>query len=848
MRPIVAPTVCALLFWCGACGPASDPASEESLDPATPARAQTTAVSAGDVRASVFQEEADKPTPKIDAARAEVAANPDDPEAHRRLGLELQAEMLRNEALPHFLKALELDPGNARYKLDLASSYTSLARFDEAEVIYNGLLEVPRYRHSVLHNLGNIALRKDDLETALDYYEKALVARPDYLLAHYHYGVALQQAGRYEESYNQFKAVLALPMPEEPKEGAVYYDAVYRLGGLDLSRGNSQRAVEIFELLLKNYPDHPNAWYGLGRAYMLLGRAEEAREAFGKHVILPDRRYGRLGYLGSPWLADRPPPTGGTRLWFEEVTEEAGIDYVNVSGEAPPGKNWISETLGSGAAWLDYDGDGVLDVFIANGSQYDRPKDGGEPNRLFRGNGSGGFDDVTAESGIGHGGWGVGAGAADFDNDGDTDIYVANLGPNALYRNNGDGTFTDITESAGVGDPKFGTSLAFFDLENDGDLDIYIANYMDLDPEIVPKPGESTLCGFKGIPTLCGPKPIPTEQDVLYRNNGDSTFTEVSRESGVWVPEPLYTLGVVTGDHDNDGDQDLYVANDSVRNLLWENQGDGTLVDIGVITMAAVGAEGRAQSGMGTDIGDYNNDGWMDIVVTNFSHDVNTVYRNVEGKYYVDESAPIGMSVTNKQLSWGTGFHDFDNDGLLDLFIANGHIYPEMDDYDFGTTYAQVNHIFLNEEGTRFVELSEHAGPGFEVKRSSRGAAFADYDDDGDVDILVTEIDDRATLLRNDSPSAGHFLKVALVGTRSNRDGIGARVTVTAGGQTRIRERKGGGSFLCSQDPRLHFGLGEATVAERVEVRWPSGERDVLTDVPVDRLVTIVEGEASGGS
>jgi hypothetical protein len=336
------------------------------------------------------------------------------------------------------------------------------------------------------------------------------------------------------------------------------------------------------------------------------------------------------------------------------------------------------------------------------------------------------------------------------------------------------------------------------------------------------------------------------EQYLLYRNDGTGKFTDVTREAGVWLETPRYGLGVVTGDYDNDGDQDVFVANDSVQNSLWRNDGTGKFKDVAVPSLCALQSDGRAQAGMGTDLGDYNGDGWLDIALTTFSHDLKTLFRNVGGRFFVDESLTSGMSVTNMMLSWGVGFHDFDRDGDLDLFIANGHVYPQVDDRDLGTRFEQPNHLLLNGGNGRFVEASARAGPGFAVRRSFRGAAFGDPDDDGDVDVLLTALDDAALLLRNDGPHAGHWLSVALAGKRSNRDGVGARVSVTAGGRTQIRERTGGGSYLSASDPRLHFGLGAATTVERIEVRWPSGTRDVLTGVAADRAVTIEEGSSAG--
>ncbi|ANM32035.1 hypothetical protein ABI59_02440 [Acidobacteria bacterium Mor1] len=529
---------------------------------------------------------------------------------------------------------------------------------------------------------------------------------------------------------------------------------------------------------------------------------------------------------------------------FTDATADSGIEFTNVCGAAPRGKRYLTESMGSGAAWLDYDGDGNLDLYLVNGSDYDRKPGQGEPNRLYRGNGKGGFADVTKRAGVGDRGWGQGVAVGDIDNDGAPDIYVTNLGANRLFRNRGDGAFEDITAAAGVGDRGWGSSAAFFDMDGDGDLDLYVANYVDFKRTQVPAFGtpeaaKKPNCTIQGIPVFCGPMGLPPQQDVLYRNNGDGTFIDVTRDAGLFLDKPRFALGVVTADFDLDGDQDVYVANDSVANSLWRNEGNGKFVDIGVRSLTALSGSGRAQAGMGTDFADFDGDGWGDLVVTNFSHDLNTIYRSQKGKYFIDDSLRQGLGVTRMALSWGTGFHDFDLDGDLDLFIANGHLYPNVDDYDNGLHYRQRNHLFVREGGKFHLAPAEGA---LGLARSYRGAAFGDYDNDGDVDILATAIDDAVVLLRNDTPRRGTHLTVQLRPTRSNRDAVGTEVRVTVDGKTHSRHRKGGGSYLSQSDPRLHFGLGSAKKA-RVEVRWPSGTVDVLPAVSTGRLVEVVEGK-----
>ncbi len=538
-----------------------------------------------------------------------------------------------------------------------------------------------------------------------------------------------------------------------------------------------------------------------------------------------------------------------TRLRFADATPGSGIVFRDVCGAPPEKKVWLTESLGAGAAFLDAENDGTLDLFLVNGSSHDRPAGSGEPCRYFRGLGGGRFADRTDEARLGSKGWGYGVAAGDIDNDGDTDLFVTRLGQDTLLRNDGAGKFTDVTAASGIRESAWGTSAAFFDADGDGDLDLYVANYVDFDPTRVPRLGapeaDRRTCSFRGIKVFCGPLGLPAAQSVLWRNDGAGRFEDATRAAGLWLPAPRYGLGAVTGDLDNDGDTDLYVANDSLPNSLWRNRGDGTYEEAAVPLLAAFSGDGGAQAGMGVDAGDYDGDGWLDLVVTNFSHDLNTIYRNEAGKFFSDVSSQVGLQATWFALSWGVGFEDFDNDGDLDLFIANGHIYPQMDGYDFGTRYRQRNHLFEN-LGGRFVEVSEGAGGGLAPVRSWRGAAFADYDNDGDVDILATAIDDAPVLIRNDTTPRGHWLSVRLVGAaRSNRDAVGARVTLFAGGRTQIRERKGGGSFLSASEGRLHFGLGDATTVSSLTVRWPDGRSETLRDLSADRELTIRQGASA---
>jgi enediyne biosynthesis protein E4 len=522
---------------------------------------------------------------------------------------------------------------------------------------------------------------------------------------------------------------------------------------------------------------------------------------------------------------------------FEERAGLAGIRTVNMFGGVDS-KRYILETTGTGAALFDYDGDGDLDLFLVNGTRFDYGELQSPSNALYRNDGTGNFVNVTREAGLEAWGWGQGASVADFDDDGDHDLLVTYYGPNRFYRNDGDGTFTEIGKDVGLDDPAWGTSAAFADFDGDGIDDLFVANYVDFDRGRTPGPGEAPNCFFMGIPVMCGPKGLPPASSLLYRGGADGRFQNVTGKIGIGT-ERAYGLGAVWGDLDNDGDPDLYVANDQTPNNLFRNDG-GRFTDIALEAGVAYNEDGRAQAGMGVDFGDYNNDGWLDIHVTNFSHDYNTLYRNTGQGYFVDESFAAGIGrETFLYLGWGTGFEDFDRDGYVDLFVANGHVYPEVDTYDNDSDYAQPSFVFQNRGDGTFeapLRLTGASGP-----RVGRGAAFGDVDDDGDVDVLVTNMNAEPSLFLNETESGAHWVGLELVGTRSGRDALGARVTIEAGGLRQMREVRSGGSYLSASDPRLLFGLGAVAKLDRVEVRWPSGAVEILTDVPFDRYSTWIE-------
>ncbi len=427
-----------------------------------------------------------------------------------------------------------------------------------------------------------------------------------------------------------------------------------------------------------------------------------------------------------------------------------------------------------------------------------------------------------------------------YDNDGDEDLYITAFGPNVLYRNNGDGTFTDVTREARVGDSRWGSSCAFADYDNDGDVDLYVANYLDLEMA-----KRDIWCGRheEGFRTYCHPDNFAGAPDVLYRNNGDGTFSEVTREARVFNPAGK-GLGVVFGDYDNDGDVDLFVANDSVANFLYQNNGNGTFSEVGVLSGVAYNGQGQAEAGMGVDFADFNGDGLLDIFVTNFDFETNTLYRQGKGGFFTDVTDWAGLGEDREPyMGWGTKLLDYDNDGDLDLFVANGHLLDNVHLYSDVTTYAQSHQLFRQEEGGRFVEVSLDAG--LKLKGVGRGAAFGDYDNDGDTDIFIVHNGQRAVLLRNEGGNQNSWLMVRAVGTRSNRDGFGARVRVVAGTLTQMAEVRSGSSYLSQNDPRLLFGLGSNAKADRVEVRWPSGLVESIEGVEARRLLVFTEGKGA---
>jgi hypothetical protein len=537
-----------------------------------------------------------------------------------------------------------------------------------------------------------------------------------------------------------------------------------------------------------------------------------------------------------------PPAAAAGGVHFVDVAREAGITRVVLSGR--PGKDHLLDSAGTGVAWLDYDRDGRLDAYLVNGWKLDGAKvvEKGR-NALYRNRGDGTFEDVTGAAGVaGEGQWGSGVAVADYDGDGWADILVTNFGPNVLYRNRGNGTFENVAKTAGIEVPGWNTGAAFFDADGDGDLDLYIAAYINctLEEVLRAKPD----LDWKGVDRVAmGPFGLPGAPDHFFLADGKGHFRDATEESGMADKGLAYGFGVRAADFDNDGDVDLYVANDSDPNFLYRNEGGGKFREVGLWSGAALSANGAAQAGMGVTAGDYNLDGALDLFVTNFAEDYCTLYRGDGKGFFEDASEQAGIAgPTFKFLSWGTVFADLDCDGDQDLAIANGHIYPQVDAHpQFGTTYAQRHLLLENTGDGRFADATDRSGPGFAPAEPSHGLAAGDYDNDGDLDLLISNLDGPPNLLRNDS-ARGSWLTVVLEAPSGGGPIIGTRVEARVGEKTLVRDLASSESLMSVNDPRLHFGLGKARSVDRLEVRWPDGTRTVLTGVEANRFITVKKG------
>lgn len=542
----------------------------------------------------------------------------------------------------------------------------------------------------------------------------------------------------------------------------------------------------------------------------------------------------------------RPDASAQGKIVFTDVTASSGINFINASSAE---KRYIVESMGGGVAMFDFDNDGRLDIYLVNSYTVEaalakRPR---PPAALYRNLGNGKFEDVAAKAGVADPGWAMGVSVADYDNDGDDDLYVTCFGPNRLYRNLGNGKFEEVTQKAGVGDPRFSTGAAWADYDRDGDLDLFVSNYVDFKLDDLPQFGKGDLCKYRNIPVQCGPRGLPGAGDMLYRNNGDGTFTDVAKAAKVDDPNGYYGLGAMWTDFDDDGWLDLLVANDATPNFAYRNNHDGTFTEMGLVNGWAVDENGAEQGSMGVSVGDYDRDGRLDLVVTNFAEQYNTLYRKTPEGVFIDVSRATKTAAASiPYVGWGVKFFDPDNDGWLDLLVVNGHVYPQIEGAFPGGEYRQRKLFYRNQRDGSFADQSNEAGPAIRERRASRGAAFGDYDEDGDVDVVVNDLDGPPMLLRNDSEkaAAGNWIRLKLIGAKSNRNAVGARVEVKTGKLVQVDEVHAGDSYLSHSDWRLHFGLGTATRVEEIKVRWPNGVVERVSGADAGQTLTIREGQA----
>jgi enediyne biosynthesis protein E4 len=581
-------------------------------------------------------------------------------------------------------------------------------------------------------------------------------------------------------------------------------------------------------------------------------------------MIIPRRRFlgSSLFVLGSALLDTLTTPlcklghrfevkaavttAAGSPVQFIDVAEQAGLKVPNVWGGVDK-KRVILETKGSGLAFFDYDNDGWLDIYLTNGSRLDAhwPAGKAPTTHLYKNNRDGTFTDVTDKSGIGRSGWQTGVCVGDYDNDGWDDLFCTFWGHNILFHNNGDGTFTDVTTRAGLAHAhgRWGTGASFLDYDRDGHLDLFVCNFVQLDPDKPLSVDDASFCQWKGVPTMCGPRGLPGDTNILYHNNGDGTFSDVSEKAGILKPGPRYSITSVSYDFDNDGWPDIYVAVDSEPSIFFKNNHDGTFTDIAVMAGCAYNDDGHEQAGMGLGVADYDCDGWFDIFKTNFADDTCNLYHNNGDGTFSDLSFNSGVGINNTYVAWGCGFIDYDNDGWADIVQINGHVYPEIDKYNFGETFKNPRLVYKNLGNGRFKDVSSEMGPGITAHYSSRGAAFGDYDNDGGMDMLILNMNELPSLLHNVGGDKQNWIKLKLVGTKCNRTAIGARARVITGKHIQMDEVHSGTSVMSQSDLRLHFGLGNVDTIDAIEVKWPTTQKlERFTQVKANQILTIREG------
>jgi len=564
---------------------------------------------------------------------------------------------------------------------------------------------------------------------------------------------------------------------------------------------------------------------------------------------LPPRCSASLVFLlcalaGIATSAQAPPAKVplAPKIHFSDITASTKVRF---SHEVSPEKRYLIESMSGGVLLLDYDQDGWLDIYFTNAPTMEQARQGKKTrSALYHNNGDGTFTDVTDRAGVGYPCWAMGGAIADYDNDGWPDILVTCEEGVVLYRNQGDGTFADVTRQAHLTDARWTTGAAFADYDGDGFVDLMLSRYVVFDLDNLPQFGASATCRFRGIPVQCGPRGLKGMGDTLYRNNGDGTFTDVSKAAGVDDVAGYYGLGVLWSDLSGQGRADLFIADDSTPNYLYRNDGHGHFTDVSYVSGAAVSSDGGEMAGMGVAACDYNHSGRFSIVVTNFEDQGESLYRNEGRMEFSEVATAAGIRTPSlRYLGWGVGCLDLDNDGWSDLFIVNGHVYPQVDVLTAGAKYRERKLVFQNQRDGTFRDVSAAAGDAVAMPEASRGAAFGDLDNDGMMDVVVENIDGSPSILRNDSPSSNHWVTLQLVGTRSNRLAIGAKVKLVAGALVQIDEVRSGGSYLSQNDMRVHFGLGNAAMIDRVEIRWPSGQSEILQNLAADRFYTVKEGE-----
>lgn len=551
-----------------------------------------------------------------------------------------------------------------------------------------------------------------------------------------------------------------------------------------------------------------------------------------------------IGTPGPTQMADGDKTLAPLGYSIHDVAREARLDFLQVSG-GDSSKKYILETTGAGVAFIDYDNDGWLDIFLINSSRLDEGHMESKPcNKLFHNNRDGTFSDVTEKAGLSRSGWGQGVCVGDYDNDGNEDIFVTYWGEDVLYHNNGDGTFTDVSHQAKVAgsDKRWSTGCAFVDYDRDGNLDLFVTHYVDFSLQTAKDPGSNPYCVYRGLAVSCGPRGLVGETSTLYHNNGDGTFTDISEKAGISKSTGGFGLGVLVADLDNDGWPDIYVANDTTPGWLFMNNRDGTFREDGILRGVAFSEEGKGEAGMGVAAADFDNDGWLDILKTNFSDEVPNLYRNIGKAVFNDVANAAGINRETHFVGWGCGFFDPDNDGLADIFYCNGHVYPELDRIHVDTTYREARVLYRNIGGGHFEEVSSLAGETITRPATGRGCAFGDFNNDGSVDIVINNQNSSPSLLQFTSRNQNHWINLHLVGVKSNRSAIGTRVRCVAGSLSQIGEVRSGGSYLSQSDLRLHFGLRDHTRIDRLEIHWPSGATDELHDISANQFLRIEEG------